>query len=1272
MSRGRRLLGIAIAVLVLGTGAALAANEAPAPGSKAAGKAAARSRKSKRRPAAAPAAPTGVAPSSASPGADYGVDPKATIVEARNESGETVYSVSASHSDVSSKLRDMASSATGAAAEGEEEERSNPRLPAWRWPLSDRPDPVVQSDFLSAEIAARLPIQMSAPATGFSFAGTPYNAGSPSDSNGAVGNDQFVEVVNTRYQVWSLNRATKVATSVLGPAYINTLWSGFGGACQTQNSGDPIALFDKLANRWLISQFTSASSNGSYYQCVALSTTADATGSYYRWAFAVPSGHFGDYPHFGAWSDAYYMMAHAFASTAGGYIGAIFAALDRTRMLSGDPGATWQVIEDPTEGGHMPADLDGFAPPPTGAPGIFLSLHSAGMFVYRMKVDFASPANTVKTKQAVLPVAPSTGACGGGGTCIPQPGTTRVLDSLGDRLMFRAAYRNFVDHESLVISHSVDPSVPGVVSGVRWYDFRLSGAPDPACSSYPCIYQQGTVADAANGRSRWMPSIAMDTAENILVGYSTTGFTKVTDNHSIRYTGRAKSDPPGTMTAPEVILATGTVNNFNNTRWGDYTSMVVDPYDDCTFWYVNQYYTTTTWSTWVASVSFPSGSGVGQCPATTCVARPASAPAIGTATVVGDNLISVTWTGISPTPGAYAIERAPGACGSEGLYQPVAAVPGSASAFTDGTVMGGLTYSYRVIAAADAAGKCQATVASGCVSATATGRCTLKPAFSGATAAASNDSATCGVRVQWTPAAPSCPLTPNVRYNVFRGTVPDFVPSASNRIATCAPGPDSYLDTAGLTSGTSYYYVVRAEDDSTGNGGECGGGNEESNAAVVSGAAYGPGMQSTAATWTDGGGDGSAYLSLDVAGPGDTTAPAWRFVTTAADAGANHTPGGAYAYRDAGPSATDTYLANACSEMQTPALVVDAAATNLQYWERHQLEYNWDGVAVEYSTNGGPWTDVPPPSNSTADGCAATDATTDWGTLSCTGATPANGCGYSSSKSLYTGPFGSGTGCTDWVTGAIVTPYAHRCHRIAGLNPGDTVRFRWRFTSDPAAQYAGFYLDDVAVTNVLLPDACSPDVCGGLVDGSPCSDGNACTVGESCETGVCAGGAPVVCGASDACHVVGVCDPASGACSNPAAPDGTACDDGDACTTSDACGGGACAGVPVAAPAEVDASVVVVLVGTDAGITWDPAAGATSSDVLRGLLGGLPVGSAPADELCLGNFAGTSATDASVPLPGAGFWYVVRGVNACAGPGPYGFAEQNGVPTTPRASTTCP
>ncbi|HYV18874.1 MAG TPA: hypothetical protein VFC25_07580 [Verrucomicrobiae bacterium] len=1064
-------------------------------------------KKAGKRAKSGPAAPSGL-PKPIAGGDEPGA--AGTVHVHVNAEGQTVYEIAPAHFDVSPPLRDLAAKAIPMTEE-EEETPANPMLPRWRVPHSGLPDPVVQSE-IGPGRSLRLPIQPEAPTVGFDFLGVPQAGAVPPDTNGSVGLTQYVMTANARYQVWSLNRTTRAATSVLGPVAINTLWALFGGPCEAQNSGDPIVLYDKFADRWLISQFTTGISGGSYFQCVALSTTGDATGTYNRWAFAVPGGIFGDYPHFGVWPDAYYMMAHGFTapSASGTYVGGIFAAMDRPRMLAGIAGATWQVIMDPNEGGHLPADLDGVTPPPTGAPGIFVSIHGTSMTFYRMKVDFNTPANTVRSVQGTSPIAPATGACilaPTPATCIPQPGTPKLLDSLGDRLMYRAAYRNFLDHESLVVSHSVDPSVPGVQSGVRWYDFRLSGGPSATCASYPCTFQQGTIADVANGRARWMPSIAMDAAENILVGYSTSGKTNGTENHSIRYTGRARNDPPGQMTVPEGTIITGTFNNTNNSRWGDYTSMSVDPADDCTFFHANEYYISAAnvWSTRVTSVAFPAGTGAGFCPPTACASRPASAPTMGAPTVPGLNQVQVNWTGIAPQPGSYAVERAVGACGSEGLYQPLTSVAGTATSFTDSTVQGGLTYSYRVVAASDAGGRCQAAVASTCVSATATGACNLKPQFTGAASASSDGASTCGIDLNWSAGNSSCPLTPNLRYNVYRGTTPDFVPGAGNRIAACVDGPASYTDTANVASGVTYYYVVRAEDDSTGNGGACGG-NEEQNGIIVNGTAYGPGLQSSPGTWTDNGGDGTSLLRLNIAGTGDTTDPAWRFVKTANDAGANHTSGGAFAYRNAGPAAGDAYFPSVCAEMQTPPLQVGSTTVNLTYWERHQVEYHWDGIVVEYALNGGPWTTVPAPSNVAA-GCSATDSVTNWETLSCTGVPAGNACNYPAAQRAINGPLAGGTDCNTWATSTAVTSYAHRCHPITNLEAGGTIQFRWRFTSDEAAEFAGFYLDDIAVTNINLPNACVPNACG--IDGAACDDANACTTGTTCSSGVCGGGSIV-------------------------------------------------------------------------------------------------------------------------------------------------------------------
>jgi hypothetical protein len=146
---------------------------------------------------------------------------------------------------------------------------------------------------------------------------------------------------------------------------------------------------------------------------------------------------------------------------------------------------------------------------------------------------------------------------------------------------------------------------------------------------------------------------------------------------------------------------------------------------------------------------------------------------------------------------------------------------------------------------------------------------------------------------------------------------------------------------------------------------------------------------------------------------------------------------------------------------------------NLTYWERHQLEQGWDGIAIEYSRNGGPWTDLPAPSNSTGDGCMTSDSTADYETLACTDDPPINACAYPANKPVITGP-SVVPGVPDCAvpTGEL-TNYARRCHRLTGLAAGDTIQFRWVFTSDPATNFKGFYLDDIAITNIRLPNACN-------------------------------------------------------------------------------------------------------------------------------------------------------------------------------------------------------
>ncbi len=411
----------------------------------------------------------------------------------------------------------------------------------------------------------------------------------PPDTNGAVGATQYVQWVNTSFAVFD---KTTGAIAAGFPKAGNSIWAGFGGGCQTNNDGDPIVQYDKLANRWILTQFSVSTTP--YLQCVAVSTTSDATGSYYRYAFNYGTTQFPDYPKMGVWPDGYYISYNIFNNGVT-FAGSKVCAFDRSKMLVGDPTATQQCFQLSTSyGGLLPSDLDGSNPPPAGSPNFFLNFGTNALNLWKFHVDFANPANSTLTGPTSIAVASFSPACSGGGTCIPQSGTTQKLDSLADRLMYRVAYRNFGDHEALVVNHSV---TAGSSVGVRWYELR---SPNGA----PTVYQQGTFAPDAN--YRWMGSIAMDKVGDIALGYSVSSASL---NPGIRYTGRVPSDPLGTLQAETTIINGGGSQTGSLSRWGDYSAMTVDPVDDCTFYYTTEYLKASgsfNWSTRIASFKFPS------------------------------------------------------------------------------------------------------------------------------------------------------------------------------------------------------------------------------------------------------------------------------------------------------------------------------------------------------------------------------------------------------------------------------------------------------------------------------------------------------------------------------------------------------------------------------------------------------------------------------------------------------------------------------------------
>jgi hypothetical protein len=344
-----------------------------------------------------------------------------------------------------------------------------------------------------------------------------------------------------------------------------------------------------------------------YATCIAISQTADATGPYYRFQF--PQSGFPDYPKWGIWPDAYYQSQNNFGPTGSTYVGATACAYERAKMLAGDSTAKQICFTTPTifDDGLLPGDLDsaGTLPPPGQAEVYLGSIdntppNGSVIYKYLFHVDFTTPTNSTFTGAGgTMPInVASFGlACGGGSAgCIPQGGIADRLDALGDRLMYRLAYRNFSDHQTWLVSHSV---TAGSSVGERWYEFHA-----PENSTSLSVFQQGTFAPDSN--YRWMGSIAMDSAQNIALGYS---ISSPSMYPSISYTGRVPSDALGTMESEAQIVAGTGSQSLTANRWGDYTSMAIDGADNCTFWYTNQYYMVTAqfdWSTRLASFKFPS------------------------------------------------------------------------------------------------------------------------------------------------------------------------------------------------------------------------------------------------------------------------------------------------------------------------------------------------------------------------------------------------------------------------------------------------------------------------------------------------------------------------------------------------------------------------------------------------------------------------------------------------------------------------------------------
>jgi hypothetical protein len=425
--------------------------------------------------------------------------------------------------------------------------------------------------------------------------GQAFTGVNPPDVSGDVSKDHYIQAINsvdgTSYTIYKKADGSVEA----GPFQLSDL----GGQGVT-GLGDPIVLYDHLANRWLLSEFTRTPGNAVH---VYISKTPDpVAGGWHHYRFDTPT--FPDYPKFGVWPDAFYMTSNESDGPA-------VYAFDRTKMLEGNPQASLQrFLADQLSGfgfqALTPVDLDGAAAPPSGSPFYVMrhrddevhnvNSHVAGqdfLELYELRIDWANPANSTMVGPNSLSIAEFDSDLNGltAFSCFPQMGSNIRLDPLREVIMHRLPYRNFGTHETIVGSFVTD--VDGQDhGGVRWFELRKTAGGNWV------VHQEGTYAP--DSHSRWMSSIAMDGSGNITIAFNVSSTTMFP---SLRYAGRLASDPMGTMPRGEVTLINGTAPNASS-RYGDYSTLSVDPADDHLFWFTGEYNPARTWSTRIGTFRF--------------------------------------------------------------------------------------------------------------------------------------------------------------------------------------------------------------------------------------------------------------------------------------------------------------------------------------------------------------------------------------------------------------------------------------------------------------------------------------------------------------------------------------------------------------------------------------------------------------------------------------------------------------------------------------------
>jgi MYXO-CTERM domain-containing protein len=494
--------------------------------------------------------------------------------------------------------------------------------------------------------------------------------GLPPDTNGAVGAHHYVQLVNGGIGIWD-----KTGTLVMTPKLLNTVWAGYtcthvGCACATQNDGDPVVIYDPIADRWLVAQFSLPGGGNTppSYTCVAVSTTGDPTGSWARYDYSYNTA-LNDYTKWGVWTDSFLSTFNSFGNGS-----ADVCAFDKAAMLAGGPAAMQCTGQLNNYFSILPAGVEGQIPPPNGEPALYATDDGTSQVqIWTYKAAWPAATGTFSSGPVSIAVNAFASKCGGN-DCVPEPSPGNLLQALDDRPMFRLAYRNFGDHEALLMNHTVSTgSGAGSPTGLRWWEIRA-----PA-SATPEVYQQGSYAPA-DSNYRWLGSMAQDQAGDFALGFSEASSTTTP---LIAWTGRLATDALGTMAQGEAVVhagggvETGSVQGQTADRWGDYSAMTVDPTDDCTFWYTNQIYPsngTFNWDTYVATFKFP------RCAANdfTIDVSPATANLPQGSTV--QYTVSVASTVGTPETVALYVQNLP--AGVTGAFNPTSVLAGNTSILT--------------------------------------------------------------------------------------------------------------------------------------------------------------------------------------------------------------------------------------------------------------------------------------------------------------------------------------------------------------------------------------------------------------------------------------------------------------------------------------------------------------------------------------------------------------------------------------------------------------